>query len=78
MEIVAASFFGVALAILSLLFHVAGAAAIVLLFLLRLNTEDPRKKRQFMALMILLAVFLTVSLLLRPILMLTGILTIFG
>ena len=72
MGIALASVFQILLLIFSFLLHLACIAAIVLCFVLRLNTQDESKKRLYLTLMILAAILLAGSLLAYPILFIWG------
>ena len=78
MGIALASIFQILLDIFSVLLHLACAAAIVVFFLLRLNTQDESKKRLYLTLMILTAIFLVGSLIARPILLILGFANLFA
>lgn len=78
MGIALASIFQILLLIFSVLLHLACAAAIVVFFLLRLNTQDESKKRLYLTLMILTAILLVGSFIARPILLILGFTTLFA
>ena len=78
MGIALASIFQILLLIFSVLLHLACAAAIVVFFLLRLNTQDESKKRLYLTLMIPTAILLVGSLIARPILLILGFTTLFA
>ena len=67
-----ASVLSLLLFLLSLLFHLALAAGIVVLFIQYLNAKEEGQKKKYLALMILLAILLMVMLILRPIMLLLG------
>ena len=72
MKIAFATILSIVLWILSLLLHLGCAAAIVIFFILYLNTADEGKKRSYLTAIITLAVLLVLMLLLRPLLIFLG------
>lgn len=63
--------------VLTVLLHLVGAAMIVLLFFMRMNTEDERLKRRYLTWMILIAVLLIGILMIRPILFVLRLFSLF-
>ena len=77
MGFVLAAILKLLLLIFSVLLHLACVAAIVILFVMRLNTQDEGKKSLYLKLMILAAVLLVGSLLVYPILLILGLTALF-
>ena len=73
MDIAITSIFVILFTIFSILLYLGCAVGIVILFLLHLNAKDPRAKRCYLTFMILIAIGLVLLLLIRPILLFTGI-----
>lgn len=63
--------------VLTVLLHLVGAAMIVLLFFMRMNTEDERLKRRYLTWMILIAVLLIGILMIRPFLFVVRLFSLF-
>ena len=77
MGFILAAILKILLLIFSALLHLAYAAAIVILFVLRLNAQDEEKKSLYLKLMILAAVLLAGSFLIYPLLFFLGLTVLF-
>ena len=73
MGIAIATIFSLLTLIFSVLFHLACAAAIVVLFVLYLNAKSEQQQRKYMTVIIILAISLVLLLISRPILIWLGI-----